>query len=377
MKKNILFIHDAMGGGGAERVLISILRKLDRSRFNVSLLLIYREGTFLPSVPEDIEILSLFKSYSDPFTRLITHFRPIRNLIRRIKVRRLLRNREFASIISFMEGPVAKLHSQILDLAPLNASWVHCNIRDGRWYNFWLLPDEEKELYRQMDRIAFVSDGAREAFDSIFTTDASRHIIPNPVDVATISANAGPERTNGNKKFRIVTAGRLIKEKRQDKLIRVAALLRDQGLDFIIEIYGVGALRQQLEDLISELKLQEYVKLMGFVKNPYPCIRQADVFCLTSESEGFGMVVAEALTVGTPVVSTRVNGVTDMLAKGGGILTGDTPEDIANALAKLINDPVLLQKLRDETAQSSQQFDDSVVMRQIEQFISEAPDARP
>lgn len=368
--KNVLFIHDAMAGGGAERVLISILQRLDRSKFRISLLLIYRQGVFLSSIPADVEVLSLFDDSKSLPVRAVTHFRHLRNAVRRAMVRRLLRGRRFDTVVSFMEGSVAKLHSQIFDFAQLNVSWIHNNIQDCRWYGFWLKPDEEKALYREMDRIAFVSDGALEAFESVIDTNAVKRVIINPVDVDSIRLKAGSEPFAPNTPLKIITIGRLVQQKRQDRLIDAAAILRDKGFKFVIEIYGIGPLQQQLADQIASLNLHDYVKLMGFTDNPYAHLRQADIFCLTSEAEGFGMVVAEALAVGTPVVSTRVDGVTEMLACGGGVLSGDSPEDIADTLAGLMTDTARLGRLRAETADSAHQFDIAKIIGRISDFIS-------
>ena len=102
MKTNLLLIHDSMTGGGAERVLTTLLHHFDRSRFNITFMLIYREGVFLSSVPEDIELISLFDRLKTPWQRLITHFAPIRDFVRRRRAKRLLRGRRFDVTVSFM-----------------------------------------------------------------------------------------------------------------------------------------------------------------------------------------------------------------------------------------------------------------------------------
>ncbi|MCM1521423.1 MAG: glycosyltransferase [Muribaculaceae bacterium] len=370
MKKKVLIIHESMSGGGAERVLATILSRLDRDRFDITLLLIYGAGTFLKAVPADIRQRSIFRNYDAPLTRLLNHFAPVRNRYREAMARRLLKGERFDVTVSFMEGPTAKLHSQLLDLAPLNMTWVHNNLQDARWYGYWITPEDEARFYASVDRIAFVSEGNRQIFSQMFKSRAELRVVHNPVDTASIKDDSeGNGRRKGSGKFSIVTMGRLVRQKRQDRLIEAARLLSERGYDFSIDIYGSGPLEQQLKAQAEDAGVGQMVSFKGFVEDPYSRIKDADIFCLTSEAEGFGMVVAEALVVGTPVVSTTVNGVTDMLANGGGILTGHAPVEIADALARVMDSPRLLATLRSQTAEAGRQFDIDTVMGNVSEFI--------
>ncbi|MCM1163106.1 MAG: glycosyltransferase [Muribaculaceae bacterium] len=370
MRKKLLIIHESMSGGGAERVLSTILGRLDRERYDITLLLIYAEGVFMESLPADIKVLGIFGHHAAPATRLINHFAPLRNRYREARARRLLGGEHFDVAVSFMEGPTAKLHSQLMDLAQTNVTWVHNNLQDARWYDMWFTPADEARFYARVDRIAFVSEGNREIFSRMFPTDASLHVLLNPVDSASITAQtAGSDEEERPDVFTIVNMGRLVKQKRQDRLVRAAELLKRRGYDFRIEIYGLGPLEQQLKEQVAQAGLTDMVEFKGFVSNPYARIKRSHLFCLTSEAEGFGMVVAEALVVGTPVVSTAVNGVTDMLAHGGGILTGHSAEEIAAALASVMDSPDLLSQLRAQTHRAARQFDVDAVISRVSDFI--------
>lgn len=370
MKTNLLLIHDSMAGGGAERVLSTLLNNIDRNCFNITFLLIYKEGVFLESIPDDIEVIGLFDRLKTPFQRLATHFYGVRNFIRERRARRLLAGRKFDVTVSFMEGPVAKLHSQLLDLAPRNLSWVHTNLNLGRWYDFWFKKEEEREFYKHVDKIAFVSEEARDAFKSLFTTDAELEVIYNPVDPDAIRRRAGDGYKSESEPFTIINVGRLVDQKRHDRLIKAAKILKDHGCRFKIEILGIGPLENELKALSAELGTEDCVNFAGFINNPFPWMKKADVFCLTSKTEGYPMVITETLSLHTPVVSTKATGVTEMLAHGGGVFTTDNPEDIAAKLEYLIKNPEELARLKTETVESAKQFRLDLVMGKIAEFIT-------
>ncbi|MDE6310258.1 MAG: glycosyltransferase [Muribaculaceae bacterium] len=371
MKTKILIIHNSMDGGGAERVLASILNRLDRKRFSITLMLIYGSGVFMREIPDDIETLCLYKSpYGLPH-RLLTHFRGPRNRSRLRRAERLLAGRRFDAIISFMEGPAVKLHQMLSHHAERNLSWVHTDLEKYRWYDFWLRLDEERDFYRSVRKIAFVSEDARRAFLRAYDTPAKLEVIYNPVDTTAIRAQAGEDSKPDGSPFTIVHVGRLVAPKRQERLIQAARILKDRGCRFHMDIVGQGPKEKELKALAAELGVEDLITFTGFMTNPFPLIRRADVFCLTSESEGFGMVVAEALSLDTPVVSTAVTGVKEILSHGGGLLTGDTPEEIADALESLIRNPERLTQLREQTDASAAQFGIEAVMEQIARFIED------
>lgn len=371
MKTNILLIHESMSCGGAERVLYTLLNNIDRTRFNITLLLIFDNGVYRDEIPGDIEVISLFDDMRALNTRILNHFRVFRNYIRKSRARRKLEGRTFDITVSFMEGPTAKLHSQLMDLSPRNISWVHTNLSTGRWYGTSFLPDEERQFYDNVDKIAFVSDESRDTFKKLFDVKAGLHTIYNPIDLETIRANAGDESKAADEPFTIVNVGRLVNQKAHHRLIRAAKILKDRGMMFRINIIGSGPLENELEALSKKLGTEDCVSLLGFKRNPYTYVKQSDVFCLTSVAEGYAIVVAESICVGTPVVSTPLKCVNEMLMHGGGIFTSEKPEDIADKLQRLMEHPAELAALKDETAVSAQQFRLDNVVDKIMTFITE------
>ncbi len=232
----------------------------------------------------------------------------------------------------------------------------------------WLFKsvDDERRLYASMDAIAFVSHGSRDAFATVFGgLEQKFSVINNLIDIDEIARRAD-EETPAKSRFTIVNVGRLTRPKRQDRLIEVVAELRRRGHDCEAWIAGTGALEADLHALAQKLNVADSVKFLGFQPNPYPLIKVADVFLLTSDSEGYPLVVAEAMCLGKPVVSTPATGPAEMLADGAGLLTGFDAAGIADAVERVILDRQLAADMgRASLAAARRRFDPAATMARV------------
>lgn len=171
----------------------------------------------------------------------------------------------------------------------------------------------------------------------------------------------------------IVGAGRLQEQKDFHTLLRALAYLR-QVLAARLVIIGEGKERQSLLDLAAELGIKDHTDLPGFMDNPYAWIARADIFALSSLWEGFGNVVAEALALGVPVVSTSCpSGPSDILAQGeyGRLVPPGDPEALARALA----DTLTHGNLCSDAKEASRTFMASYAARAYLEAFGLAPEA--
>jgi len=173
----------------------------------------------------------------------------------------------------------------------------------------------------------------------------------------------------------IVAAGRFTNQKRFDVAIEAFFRLRQQYLkDARLLILGEGELRTQLEEQVAKLGLGQSAFLPGHVKNPHAYIRRSQVFLLSSDYEGFGRVLVDALAVGCPVVSTDCPfGPGEILEAGKwGILTptGDVTA-IAAALNQVLNDPALAEHLCQQGVLRAKAFDTHEIVHQYQTLIDE------
>ncbi|AUZ88491.1 hypothetical protein CVO76_13210 [Arthrobacter agilis] len=135
-----------------------------------------------------------------------------------------------------------------------------------------------------------------------------------------------------------VTAGRLSPEKDHAKLLQSFALITEDHDDAKLIILGDGPLRNRLERQIEQLGLSSKVLLAGLQLNPFPVIRRGNCFVFSSNYEGQGLAVLEALILGRPVISTNVVGPRSILQDGHGLLVDNSVEGLRNGMSKFLGD---------------------------------------
>jgi len=372
MKKSILFIISHLHGGGAEKVLIDVLRNFDYSKFNVDLCLIYPQGVYLSDVPSKVNVISLYKSNRDLFSRIENriywHLRI--GFFQSFRINRKV-SKTYDTIISFLEGEPVKYHRYVSRLAKRNISWVHTDLYNN--YNTvgaFLTPDDELKSYRAMDEIVFVSNEAMIQFGNRFRLDVKKKVLYNPIDRQLILKTAKEEDVPKGK-FLICSVGRLCDVKAFDRLVRVAKRLTEDGYDFEYQIIGVGELLLDLQSLRDKLGLSDRFQFPGY-KNPVtPWLGRADLFVSTSKAEGFPLVVCEALCLGIPVVATRCAGTEELLGNNEfGVLTNHDDESIYNGILDMVKNNQNLEHYRQKSVERSGMFDIQKTMNEIYQIIT-------
>lgn len=371
MKRGTLIIMETLSGGGAEKVLDDLLRNWDFDRFPLTLLLLHAYGPYIDAIPPQVEIIALNREPATLVERALEHVLPLRKVGLRRQLKRALGDRCFDTIISWMEGPAMRAHSMLFDRAARHISWVHINLNVNPWSTYFFgSTAAEVDAYRHMDRIVFVSNGAREAFRQRYGLDDGLEVIYNIIDRDTILRRAEEESVKHDR-FTIVCVGRMENQKRHDRLITMVDELRRRGHDPEVWLLGVGKLESQIRRQIADLGLEDNVRLLGFKSNPYPYIKAADLMVMSSDTEGFSLVVAEALCVGTPVVSTDITGPDELLADGGGVLTPLDAVAMADAVERLITDSSELKRLADEAYERGKRFEPKKVVEKIERLLDE------
>lgn len=362
-------------GGGAEKVLIDILSHFDFKKYDITLLLEYRQGIYLHEVPNEVKILSIWRSNT------LWHQRIARRLMERglygrahelwiaPLVRRKLRNRKFDTIVSFLEGAAVKIHSYLHRYANRNISWVHIDFEKKHWsLPFFRDLEDEKCCYEWMDKVACVSEGVKNAFIKVIGADEEKcMVVHNLIDSQKIRELSDIEAVPG---ATICMTGRLNRQKRYDRAIEAMKLLAQNGYDAKLRILGVGELENCLKKMAADAHLSDRIEFAGFQRPPYPWMKSCTIFLNTSESEGYPLSICEAMCLGMPVVATNISGAAEILSDDTyGMLTEENPSAISQALARMIDDGNLRKHYAAMSLERGKAFDVKNTMMKIYRLI--------
>jgi glycosyltransferase involved in cell wall biosynthesis len=290
MKRKILFIMPSMRGGGAERVMSTILRHWDREKWSVKLVLLQKEGAYLDTLPQDLDIIDLScvkARYSIP---------KLYRLIKKEKPDIVFSNLYYMNfIVSFLTF-----------FLPKSICWIARettvpSARKGDEKFFWLFHFLYKICYNRFDKIICQSHDMESDLSNTYNIQKEKlKIINNPVDIQNIQERSNEYIDLPSDKKVIMASGRLVRDKGFHDLIHAAAYLK---LSFRIYILGQGPEYHSLRKKIQQMGLEKQIDLLGFQNNPYKFLGKADLFVQTSYYEGFPNVLLESLACGVPVVA--------------------------------------------------------------------------
>lgn len=369
--RKILFLIESLSGGGAEKVLTVLLKYFDYNRY---------ELTVCPMVDTGI--------YCDEVKKYVTHYRPVVSyqgnvfcrFLNKVKYKLIYSVLPLSVVykwfipkgndveIAFCEGFVTKLLSEANSHSK-KIAWVHIDLEKLPWTidkGIYKNVEEEKKAYSTFDKIVCVSKTVEQSFHERYGLNDRTCTIYNPIDVEDIREKAGERTQPSDGVFRMISIGRLVPQKGYDRLLRVTKQLHDKGRNVYLLILGEGEERSSLEQYVSENKMHSYVALPGFDKNPYRHLVNSDLFVCSSRAEGFSLVIAEAMALGVPVLSTYCSGPNELLQEGKyGMLVENMEDAIANGLEKAIEDYDRLIKQTHEAQKRILSFASDVVLKQI------------
>jgi glycosyltransferase involved in cell wall biosynthesis len=331
----ITIVLPSLCGGGAERLHVNLANEWISQGFNVEFILLRKEGALLPMVEHKINVVGLdvdrIRSVILPFAAHLRKSRPDVVLVAMWPL-------TSAAVLGWLiSGRIGKLF--LSDHENLSASYV----AQGR-----VKPSFLRSLirftYPLATGIIAVSRGVKRDLCELgkFTDNLVR-VIYNPAALGVSSRRESmriqQRLWGGVFKHHILSVGTLKAQKDHENLIRAFAILPAK-LNAKLIILGEGSLRLELEALILQFGLKDKVSMIGFVVDPYPWFRSADLFVLSSRWEGFGNVIVEALECGVPVVSTDCpSGPAEILEKGryGKLVPIQDPISLASAMEVSLN----------------------------------------
>ena len=328
-KKRVLFIVPAFnrGAGGAEQVVSTILRHLDRSDLDCHLATIQSGTEFLNTIPEDITIHQLNVS------RMRYALTPVVSLVRRLKPATVLSTVSYTNVLLLIARPLLPPGTKLIirEATTPSGFLLHETTSPGLWQFFF------RRVYPRADRIICLTRSMQQEFHERFHISQQKLVqIYNPVDCSFIRKNSGTHANPYSGEDRnIVAAGRLRREKGFDVLICAFGLVRRQLSGVQLTILGEGPEESALKEQASELGLSSNIHFAGFQQNPWPYFAHADLFVLPSRLEGMPNALLEALALDTPVIATEcVESIRELQNLDSRIITTlpENPEALAAAM---------------------------------------------
>lgn len=356
--RKVIFLIDSLTCGGAEKSLISLLPLLDYSKVQVDLMLVERGGVFEQYVPKEVNIVTF--SQSRTFLFKMCHFW-FSILLRVLKKRHGAEVRWMA--MSGVYGQLEKKYDVAVAYQQgFPTYYVAKRVNAGKKYA-WVNADLKKAGYNEpfnrkfydlYDKVVAVSDVLCEMMRNTGFVDGDKLLTVYDIMNVDLIRKMSIEKVDGLTKrgITIVTTGRLAPPKNHVLAVETAALLKKKGLDFVWYFVGEGSERARIEQLIETYALQEQVKLVGMMPNPYPYMLKADVYVQTSSFEGFGLTLNEARILHRPVVGTNFPVVYNQIKDGeNGLIAEMTPESVAEKILMVINDDALRNRIIEATKQ--------------------------
>lgn len=201
-------------------------------------------------------------------------------------------------------------------------------------------------VLRLADAVVCVSEGLREQLAAAGVSQRLLSVIPNGVPDAVPLGATERERIDaelglGDGAPVVSIVGRLVPQKEHERFLHAAKRLTEEGPPAHFLVVGDGALRQQLEQQADALGLNSQVRFTGVRDDARALISRSDLIVFSSAWEGLSIVALEALAAGVPVVSTDVAGMRELLSGGAGQIVPHDDEALAAAIGKLLRDPDL------------------------------------
>ncbi len=347
----IAFFLPNLAGGGAETFTLRLAKFLSEEGCSVDIVLMRREGQLLGMVPQGVRLIDLD-------ARLPGDIKPGSGLLAILRLASYIRKQNPTVLLAVMNysGILAllarRLASKITPVIVNEQTTMSRQAQNAEWFVGARMPFFARLLYPKADAIVAASIGVAEDLSRITKIPRERiRVIYNPTD-PEIGQKAQepvdhPWFIDGQLPI-VLGVGRLVFQKDFETLIKAFALVR-QSRPARLVILGEGKERPRLEALVRQLKLENDVSMPGFEPNPFKFMSRASVFVLSSRFEGFGMVIAEALACGCPVVSTDcLSGPSEILENGkwGKLVPVGDVETLAEAILETIENPPDREKLK-------------------------------
>ena len=382
MKKDILIACQPLDVGGVTRSLLSLLYCIDYEKYNIDLILMRNSGEFLDTIPDEVNLLEPALNEKNYYLAKLKKFFLytvkgyfIYNFFYKRTIGRKYKNSDFQLMAGLARCTAARKLKKKYDIAigyiegfenayivkKVNAEkkigYIHVD-----YENAGLDPRFDRKIFESLDNIVLISNENRQSFNRVFPQFAKKSRVVENIICRNLINSLANEKIQDfeidKDYFNIVTAARLvIKHKGLDRAVKALARLKKAGYNVRWYVFGEGADRNILENMIEEYGVRNDFILMGERKNVYPYIEKCDVFAMPSRYEGKPIAVSEAQVLGiVPIVTQYLSAEEQINNNIDGLILENTDEAIYYGLKRVLDDRDFLQKMKDNLAVKNDDF---------------------
>jgi glycosyltransferase involved in cell wall biosynthesis len=365
----LTLVISSMSTGGAERSMAYLANAWAAKGWSISLLTLDSAPSFYSLDPR-IRYRPLGIAGQSPSV-----FAATANNLRRLRIlRRAIRAEQPAAAVSFMDttNVLTLLAIQGLGLPVIVSEWVDPAQQPigGCWalLRRWLYPRATRFIVQTQRNLEYYPSSIQRI----------ARVIPNALIVPKEAQRYVPQHPPGRSKV-VIAMGRLVEQKGFDMLLRAFGRIAAKHPDWILNLWGEGEKRAELESLIAKLGLQPRAQLCGLTRQPFERFLEADLFVLSSRYEGLPNVLCEAMACGLPVISFDCpTGPREIIRDGldGTLVPEGDVDALAAAMDRLMGDESERKRLSTRAVEVRERFDIEKVVGMWEQALGEATLAR-
>ena len=375
MKKVLLFV-DNLDEGGVSKVLFDLLENINREKYDITIMALYNNGMYKDKIkeygkfkycfdipePNDNSLkANLYRKYWGGMLRLPEKF-----------MYKWFVKEKYDIEIAFIHGWSTKFISGSNNKKSKKIAWVHADLVtwdkvDGVFKNL----EHHKKAYSKFDEVICVSQIVKEGIEKKYNVKNAK-VLYNPINREKILklSNEKIDDINHSNKFKLISVGRLSKEKGYDRLLRVVKKLVNEQIGCELLIIGSGKEYDKLNSYIKNNNLEYNIKIVGYKENPYKYVKSSDLFVCSSLSEGYSLVIAESLVLGIPVVSTKCSGPIEILRNGeNGLLVENSEEGLYKGLKEIINSDELYMNYKNRAVKEGTKFGVDNFIKSVEEIL--------
>lgn len=387
--KKVLFVANTLQVGGAEKILINVLKNIDKSKYDVTVLALVDYGVLVDEVKsiDGVKYIGGFKGIFGK-TKLneksvfykFENKMMIRKLKKYAKKIKMYSDRLYPMFIkekydieiAFLEGRVSKFVSCSTNPESKKISWIHTDISNITPENF-IDELDEKTSYDRFDKIVCVSNGVKDKFIEKTGIQDKLYVQTNPIDSNNILklADENVDFKRNDNELIVCAVGRLEPVKGYDRLLRVHKRLINESISHQLWFIGDGKERANMESYIKSNNLEDSVTLFGYQKNPYKYMKNADVYICSSIIEGLSSTVLEAVILQKTIISTDCPGMKEILGENNenALIVNNNEESIYEGLKAILTDENLRKKYQENIKNKSKKFNLETTIKEVEDII--------